>query len=378
MEIGFSDLRLTKNTDNGADILGTYNGLTYIFQCKDHARRHGANKGVQEVVAAQRLYKANRCVVISSSGFTSSAIELAKANNCILLTSSDFFELHDFPPTNYSALFQTETAIMSFDYDLLEEYEQMRRVLGRTPKWNELDKHLRYKIKKEYGNYGCFLAAIGDTKYSTKPPNEELKKEYLRVKSIINKIPTLDDMKGHSAFSMNAFRQYPFSKLQKECGDRPNIERGVTKEQLTDAYFSLQEKLGHPPTVKEIDARCQYRSSYYRRRWGSMNAFLEDIGKSRTEAGLSRVYTKKEIIIIYSLIKILFSLIKESDSYNINHTVLERLKFDGKSLISPGTISKKFGGWDNFIQYISDKKVDLVFSEMVEQIWEQEDLFPQE
>lgn len=265
IEIGFLDLQLTKNNDNGADIIGTYNGLRYIFQCKNHTRKQG-NKGVQEAVAAQRLYRANRCVLISSSGFTSFAIELAKANNCILLTASDFFELQDFPPINYSALFQTETAIIRFDYNLFKEYEKVRRGFGRTPKWNELNKHLRYKIRKDYGNYGHFLAKIGDTKYSIKPSDEELKKEYLRVKSIINKIPTLADMKKHSSLSVNSFHEYPFTKLQKECGDRPNIERGVTKEQLTDAYFVLQEIIGHPPTVKEIDDRCLYRSSYYRRR----------------------------------------------------------------------------------------------------------------
>lgn len=377
IEIGFSDLGLTKNNDNGADIVGTYNGLTYVFQCKDHTKKQG-NKGVQEAVAAQRLYKANRCVVISSSGFTPSAIELAKANNCILLTASDYFELQDFPPTNYSALFQTDATVIGFNYNLLEEYEMIRRTLGRTPKWDELNKHLRYRIRKDYGNYGHFLAEIGDTKYSAKPSDEELKKEYLRVKSIIKKIPTLADMKEHCSFSINSFHQYPFTKLQKECGDRPNIERGVTEEQLTEAYFALQERLGHPPTVKEIDDCCQYRSSYYRRRWGNIDAFLTSIGKSRTEAGLSRVYSKKEIIIIYSLIKVLLSVVKESNSYNVNHTVLEHLKFDGKSLISPGTISKKFGGWDNFIQYMNDKEIDSIFNKMIEQIKEHEEIFPRE
>lgn len=377
IEIGFLDLRLTKNTDNGADIVGIYNGITYVFQCKNHIKRHG-NKGVQEAVAAQRLYKANRCVVISNSGFTPSAIELAKANNCILLTASDFFELHDFPPDNYSSPFQEKLTVNDFDYNLLEEYEKARRILHRTPKWDELNKHLRYSIKREYGNYGHFLAEIGDTYYSIKPSNEELRREYLRIKSTINKIPTLSDMKKYSSFSMNSFRRYPFTKLQKECGDRPNIERGVTKEQLTEAYFALQEKLGHPPTVKEIDELCQYRSSYFRKRWGSMDAFLESIGRTRTKAGLPRIYTKKEIILIYSLIKTLLSLVKESNSYDVNHTVLEKLKFGEKSLISPTTISKKFGGWDNFVQYMHDNGMDSVFNKMMEQIKKQEELLPPE
>lgn len=109
-----------------------------------------------------------------------------------------------------------------------------------------------------------------------------------------------------------------------------------------------------------------------------MDAFLESIGKTRTEAGLPRVYTKAEIIFIYSLIKILLSVVKENSNYEVNHTVLEQLKFDGKSLISPSTISRKFGGWNNFVQYIYGKGIDSVFSKMIDQIKEQEGLFPQE
>ena len=376
-EIGFSDLQLTRNTDNGADIVGAYNGQIYAFQCKDHGKRQG-NGCVQEAVAARRLYRANRCVVISSSGFTPSAIALAKANNCILLTASDFWELHDFPPVNYSALFYEETIVNDFDYGLQEEYEKIRKNLHRTPKWDELDKHLQYRIRKKYRNYSRFLAEIGDTPYSKKPPAKEIKEEYRRIRSIINRIPTLSDVDKHSSFSRNLFKEYPFTKLQKECGDRPNIERNVTKEQLVDAYFALQEELGHSPTIKEIDGQGMYRSSYYRRRWGSIDGFLDSIGKSRTEAGLNRVYSEKEIIVIYSLIKILLSVIKESTSYKINHTVLEQLQFEGKSLISPSTISKKFGGWDNFLQYIQSNGIDLSLEKTIKHIQEQGSLFLQE
>ena len=119
------------------------NSKKLVFQCKDQGKKQG-NVCVQEVVAARRLYRANRCVAISSSGFIPSAIALAKAYNCILLTASDFWELHDFPPVNYSALFYEETIVNDFVYDLQEEYEKIRKNLHRTPKWDELDNHLKY------------------------------------------------------------------------------------------------------------------------------------------------------------------------------------------------------------------------------------------
>lgn len=367
VEIGFSALSLTKNTDNGADIVGTYNGLIYVFQCKNHEKKQG-NKCVQEIIAAQRLYKANRSVVISNSAFTAAAIELAKANNCILIISSSFFSLNVFPPANYTEVFKQNEEVYDINYNLVERYEEARRSIGRTPKWAELDKNLRYRIRKEYRNYGCFLQSIGDQKYSEKPSVPELKQEYLRIRSIIGKVPTLSDIKNHSQYAVNSFHEYPFTRLQKECGDRPNVERGITKAQLTEAYLSLQEKLKHPPTVKEIDSLCEYRASYYRRQWGSMDLFFESLGKSRAEAGLSRRYSKEEIITIYSLLKILLSVVNETHNYDINHTVLEQLKYGEKCLISPSTISKKFGSWKAFLQYLEDNEIDASLTELVEQL----------
>ena len=120
----------------------------------------------------------------------------------------------------------------------------------------------------------------------------------------------------------------------------------------------MKENLGHYPSIKEIDERGKYRASYYRRRWGSIDGFLKDIGKSRTEAGLNRVYSKEEIIVVYSLIKILLSIVKESDSYTINHSVLEKLMYDEAPLISPSTISNKFTTWASFTGYRQQNNID--------------------
>ncbi len=356
-EIGFSDLRFTKNTDNGADIIGVYKGTIYVFQCKDHLKKQG-NKCVQEVLAARLLYKGNRSVVISSSGFTAAAVSLAEANNCILLAAADFFILSDFPPQKYSQLFQQQGTFYEFDYDIIEEYTRIKNGIGRTPKWEELDKHIRYKICKKYKNYGNFLDAIGDKKCSSKVSNEEVKKEYIRVRRLIGKTPTLSDFKKHSPLALNVFHSYPITKLQKECGDRPYIERGVTKEALINSYFSLKEKLGHPPTIKEIDTIGEYKVSYYRRRWGNFDAFLCEINTTRVQAGLPKQYSKDEIIFVYTFLKLVLLIKEENERIEINHTVLDKLKYDEKCIISPSTISKKFGTWQVFKEYLEQNGID--------------------
>ena len=235
VDLNFTDLSLTRNTDNGADIIGTLNGTKYVFQCKNHKKSQG-NRCVQEVIAAQKLYKGNRCVVISHSSFTSAAIALAKANNCILIKANEFFELSDFPPKNYSVQFDQNTPVYDFDYQLIEKY---------------------------FGTY---------------------------------------------------------------------------------------------------------RSSYYVRRWGSIDNFLLEIGRTRTSAGLPRRYTNDEVIAIYSLIKILLSLVKEIDNYEINQTVLEQLRFNSGTLISPATFSNKFGDWKAFCTYLEENNINNELLKIVRRI----------
>lgn len=366
-DLKFTDLSLTPITDNGADIIGTLNGTKYVFQCKKHKNSQG-NRCVQEVIASQKLYKGNRCVVISHSSFTRAAIALAKANNCILIQETEFFKLSEFPPKDYTAKFDQSTRVYDLDYSLIEQYEEVKKRVGRTPKWEELDAHARYKITKKYKNYSNFLSSIGDAKYTPKHSDDELRKEYLRIRKLLGRVPTGADIRANSSFPCNQFHTYPLTKLQKECGDRPNIERGVSKEALIDSYYELEKKLGHPPAVKEIDSFGTYRSSYYIRRWGSINNFLSEIDRTRTSAGLPRYYTKDEVIAIYSLIKVLLSLIKENDNYEINQTVLEQLQFNSRTLISPTTFTHKFGDWKAFFAYVKENNINTELEKITSQI----------
>ena len=367
VDLDFTDLSLTKNTDNGADIIGTLNGTKYVFQCKNHSKPQG-NRCVQEVIAAQKLYKGNRCVVVSHSSFTAAAIALAKANNCILLQADEFFELSEFPPKDYAKKFIDNTFAYDLDYPLIERYEDAKKKVGRTPKWEELNKNARYLIKKKYKNYGNFLSSIGDTKHTAKHTDEELQKEYIRIRMLLNKVPTGAEIREHSSFPYNQFREYPLTKLQKECGDRPNIERGVSKEELKNAYFELEKELGHPPAVKDIDLYGKYRSSYYVKRWGSVDSFLSEIGRTRTAAGLPRRYSKDDLVAIYFCIKMLLSLIYESDNYIVNQTVIERLRIDDKVLISPTTFTHKFATWREFREYVEENEIDSAVERIMNKI----------
>lgn len=69
--------------DQGVDIITIRNGTRIGIQAKCYTGKVG-NSAIQEVVAGKQYYYLDRCMVITNSQFTKSAIELAKANNVTL------------------------------------------------------------------------------------------------------------------------------------------------------------------------------------------------------------------------------------------------------------------------------------------------------
>lgn len=75
-------------SDQGIDIIAKYNKITVGIQCKRYTANVG-NKAVQEAYAAQRYFGLDKVIVITTAGYTKSAMELAEQNNVGLHTIDD-------------------------------------------------------------------------------------------------------------------------------------------------------------------------------------------------------------------------------------------------------------------------------------------------
>lgn len=75
-------------SDQGIDIIAKYNKITVGIQCKRYTANVG-NKAVQEAYAAQRYFGLDKVIVITTAGYTKSAMELAEQNNVGLHTVDD-------------------------------------------------------------------------------------------------------------------------------------------------------------------------------------------------------------------------------------------------------------------------------------------------
>lgn len=79
-KMGYQVIHTSFSHDQGADLILEKDGMRCVVQAKNVTANVG-NSGVQAVVAAIKHYNAHKSIVISSSGFTASAIELARSNN---------------------------------------------------------------------------------------------------------------------------------------------------------------------------------------------------------------------------------------------------------------------------------------------------------
>ena len=87
--LGYSVTRTGRSGDQGVDLVIQRDSLRIAIQIKGYLNSV-SNDAVQQVVAGKKVYKCNRCAVITNSKFTPSAIELAKINRCSLISEESF------------------------------------------------------------------------------------------------------------------------------------------------------------------------------------------------------------------------------------------------------------------------------------------------
>lgn len=341
-EIGFENVSGTPNTDYGADIIAYRQNVKYIFQCKYVKVKQGV-EAVQEIMTARYFYSADKCAVISHSGFTRQAYNLAKPNLVSLIDERTLFSATNID-TLADDIFSVANYVTDHDYDIIQEYEKTKKKYGRTPTLPELDKTLRYKIYKKYGGYVTFLSAIGDKLKRVRPTSEQLKAEYMRIRELLGKVPTAREIKNHTDMPYNSFHEYPLSKLQKECGDKPNVDRSLTCEDLIIEYLELEKRLGHKPNGAELDKYGKHPSFTYIRRFGSLRAFYK-LPQINADNLIKNALPKSDTFAIYTLLTTILELKNELLEYNS----LCKVEYKDKILLSKYMVENRFGSYKKLL-----------------------------
>lgn len=366
LKLGFKNVESTpETTDFGVDIIAYHNNIKYIFQCKDWKKKPG-EVAVREILAAKSLFEANRCGVISKSGFTSAAYRLAKPNFILLITWDNLIEAAKVSDLLIENLETNAFSVpINYNYDIISEFEKLKEQIGHTPTLNDLGKTLRYRIRKEYKSYSVFLKSIGERFKRSKLTDMQVKSEYLRIRNFLGKTPTAEDIKKNTAFPYNSFHVYPLSRLQKECGDIPNCDRSYTKEELVAEYIELEKKLGHKPNGSEIDKYGKHNSALYIRAFGSLTNFYKD-SRINAEKLIKKSLTKTEVIIIYTLLEEIFKHINMD--FPASFRKLENVQYQRKSILKSNQIEYLFKNIKNFLSVMENNGDVIKFRNAVKKL----------
>jgi hypothetical protein len=360
-QLGFTSVERTgRSGDQGADILGTYGNTRYVFQCKDHGRIQG-NWCIQEVIGSKSIYKASRAGVISRTGFSPRALDLARANYCLPLTSHDL-EAAIAKNESFDSIISAYTfpppLQLEHDFDAIKQYEEVKRRVGRVPKRRDFDPTTLRYIERKYGGLRKLILSLSDVPFTMRPTDEIIAKEYKRVRQVIGRVPTLEDMGKHSEFSRNCFHSYPFTRLQRECGDRPYKELGLDKKALREAYEALQGELGRPPSRNDLDERGKYRSSSYCNLWGTWGSFLREKGIPVIR-GIPKRFTKEEFVVLYVLVNKLLEIHRHGnppETWAVRHALL----FEGNRVISQKWSENLFENAEDLKQALGSEKAQTL------------------
>lgn len=93
---GFDVVKTRSTNDQGADLIVSKDDLKIVIQTKRYNDKNRVgNRAVQEITAAIKYYGADKGMVITTSEFTKSAIELAEANGIKLIDGKELKRIID-------------------------------------------------------------------------------------------------------------------------------------------------------------------------------------------------------------------------------------------------------------------------------------------
>lgn len=174
---------------------------------------------------------------------------------------------------------------------LVDHLQVLAEDFDRTPLPDDLSEDGEYTPEAYYEEfdswYGAVLCAGLDRPIWPSLPEKELLGELHRLKRILDKVPSEEDMAERGGYGVSTYwsRFGSWNAAIEEAGYQPNSDRTCrSDEELCEELSRLRDDLGRPPTTREMDAKGSFSSVVYQNRWGSWNDALEAAGlMSRTQ-----------------------------------------------------------------------------------------------
>jgi hypothetical protein len=169
--------------------------------------------------------------------------------------------------------------------DLVEHLQVLAEDLDRAPLPDDVIEAGKYTAEVYYevfdSWYGAVLCAGLDRPIWPSLPEKELLGELHRLKRVLDKVPSEEDMAERGGYGVSTYWSSfgSWNAAIEAAGWQPNSDRTQrSEEDLLDELYRLRDELGKVPTSRDMDEHGAFSRGTYRNRWGSWNDALEAAG----------------------------------------------------------------------------------------------------
>ncbi|NOT96253.1 MAG: restriction endonuclease [Nitrospira sp.] len=167
--------------------------------------------------------------------------------------------------------------------------------------------------------------------------NDDLVLAYRNLREQLGGHVRVCDMDTQGKYSSAVYRKRwgSWNKFLSEVGVSPILRRDVTVDDLRVEYSRIRTSLGRVPTMSEFGSLSTHSAGRYTHTWGSWNAFLESIGETPTKRHL---IPKEKLVAEFKRV----------------HTVLGKpptmKEMAQHAAIAPTTYRRLWGSWGQFLK----------------------------
>ncbi|MDO9391379.1 MAG: restriction endonuclease [bacterium] len=198
-------------------------------------------------------------------------------------------------------------------------------------------------LKKDFSSPKMFLEFLQEKKLKKfKIPSEKLVQEYYSLKEKLGKQPTISDIDSKCKFSSSVYRKRwgTWNFFLKAINEPIIQNKSITIKEFENNFKDVKEQIGKTPTTKDMNILGEYSISAYERKYGTWNKFLEGINESLNK---KHKISKDDFVNEFSRVKLLLGHVPTTFEMSENGN------------IAPNSYRRIWGSWSNFLKEQGEK-----------------------
>lgn len=168
------------------------------------------------------------------------------------------------------------------DEDLLDEIRRLDEMVEGAPTKSDMNELGEFASGLYHGRFGSWSAAVIEAGVTPAQniPKSDLVEELQSLGEELGRTPMRSDLSLGAGYSDVTFwRKFgSWTEALRVAGFEPNLYRNLTDTELLDEIHRLKDVLDKTPSIPDMKAYGKYSTKPYKNRWGTWRAALGAAG----------------------------------------------------------------------------------------------------